>query len=222
MSASELASRIDHTLLRPEADKGMITQLCAEASTYHFAAVCLPPCYVRQAKDLLQDSGVKVATVIGFPLGYQYTDVKFFEAHKALMHGADELDVVMNLSAFKSGHYEEVESELGQLATLCDIKQATLKVIIETALLSPAEIIEACRLCADAGAGFVKTSTGFSSRGGSVEDVRLMRMHLPASVRIKAAGGIKTLEEALALIEAGADRIGCSASIQLMENGYKV
>ncbi|CAN5785661.1 deoxyribose-phosphate aldolase [soil metagenome] len=200
----------------------MIAKLCEEAGTFRFAAVCVPPCYVRQAKDLLQDSGVKVVTVIGFPLGYQQTDVKFFEAHKALMQGADELDVVMNLAAFKSGHYEEVESELGQLATLCDIKQALLKVIIETGLLSPQEIIAACGICADAGAAFVKTSTGFSSRGASVADVQLMRRHLPPAMQIKASGGIKTLEEAKALIEAGADRIGCSASIQLIQNGYKV
>jgi deoxyribose-phosphate aldolase len=197
----------------------MIKRLCEEADTYGFAAVCIPPCYVRLAKGYLQDSGVKVATVIGFPLGYQHADVKFFEAHNALKHGADEIDVVMNLSAFKSGHYDEVENELGQLSTLCAFNHAALKVIIETALLSAAEIIEACRICADAGADFVKTSTGFSSRGASVEDVRLMRQYLPPGVRIKASGGIKTLEAAQALIEAGADRIGCSASIQMLRNG---
>ena len=222
LSASGLASRIDHTLLKPEADKGMIKQLCREADTHGFAAVCVPPCYVRLAKDNLPDGGVKVATVIGFPLGYQYTDVKFFEAHKALMHGADEIDVVMNLSAFKSGHYDEVESELGQLATLCEFKDAILKVIIETALLSPAEIIRACGICADAGAAFVKTSTGFSSRGASVDDVLLMRRHLPAHIQIKASGGIRTLAAVRALIEAGADRIGTSSGIELIQNGYSV
>lgn len=201
---------------------GMIRRLCKEADTHRFAAVCVPPCYVRLARELLQGSSTKVATVIGFPLGYQHTDVKFFEAHKALKDGAKELDVVMNLSAFKSGHYDEVESELEQFAALCDFQQGVLKVIIETALLSEEEIREACQICADAGADFVKTSTGFSSRGATVEDVRLMRQHLPPEVRIKASGGIKTLEAALALIEAGADRIGCSSSIQLIQNGYKV
>jgi deoxyribose-phosphate aldolase len=218
--ASEVASRIDHTLLKPDVDKVMIKRLCEEADRYGFAAVCVPPCYVRQARDFLVESGVKVATVVGFPMGYQHTDVKFFEAHKALMHGAQEIDVVMNLTAFKSGHYDEVEGEVEQLSTLCEIKGAILKVIIETSLLTTAEIINACKICADAGATFVKTSTGFSGRGASVEDVLLMRQHLPLHIGIKASGGIRTMEEAIALIEAGANRIGCSSSIELMKNEH--
>lgn len=217
ITAAQVASRIDHTLLRPDADEGMIRRLCEEAAQHSFAAVCVPPCYVRLASGILEsEKKIKVATVVGFPLGYGLTDVKFFEAHKALTQGANEIDMVMNISAFKSGHYEEVENEIEQLATLCEFKGGKLKVIIETALLSEDEIIKACKLCANAGASYVKTSTGFSSRGASVHDVELMRQHLPEHVKIKAAGGIKTFDFAKSLIEAGADRIGCSASIDII------
>lgn len=154
---TNIASYIDHTLLRPDADERMIVSLCAEAEQYGFAAVCIPPCFVKLAMNNLNGNGIKIATVIGFPLGYQTAEVKFFEAHKALTTGAAEIDMVMNLAAFKSGHYAEVENEIGEMATLCHFKNAHLKVIIETALLSEAEIIMACQICAEAEADFVKT-----------------------------------------------------------------
>ncbi|WP_400193511.1 deoxyribose-phosphate aldolase [Hymenobacter sp. B81] len=211
-----LAPRIDHTLLKPEATQPHIEQLCAEARAAGFASVCVPPCYVTSAVNALYDSGVAVCTVVGFPLGYQLTKVKFFEAHQALADGATEIDVVMNVAAFKSGRLAEVEDELSQLAELCHFRGGLLKVIIETALLAPEEIVLACELCAEAGADFVKTSTGFASRGASVEDVQLMRRHLPAHIRIKAAGGIRTHAQALALVQAGADRLGASAGLALL------
>jgi deoxyribose-phosphate aldolase len=214
---TDLASRIDHTLLRPDATRSEIIQLCAEAARAQFATVCVPPCYVRFAADELQETGVQVCTVVGFPLGYQITKVKFFEAHQALTDGAKELDMVMNIAAFKSGRMEEVEEEIGQLAELCHFKNAILKVIIETALLSEDEIVMACRLCAAAGADFVKTSTGFASRGASLADIELMRRSLPSNIRIKAAGGIRTRVAALALLAAGADRLGSSNSLALLE-----
>ncbi|MCC3157686.1 deoxyribose-phosphate aldolase [Hymenobacter sp. 15J16-1T3B] len=216
LSTDNLAARIDHTLLKPEATRAQIVQLCAEARQAHFASACVPPCYVSVAANELYDSGVAVCTVVGFPLGYQLTKVKFFEAHQALSEGATEIDVVMNVAAFKSGRYEEVEDELGQLAELCHFRGGILKVIIETALLSEAEIRQACDLCAAAGADFVKTSTGFSTRGASVEDIQIMRDQLPAHIRIKASGGIRTHEQAVALVQAGADRLGASAGLALL------
>ncbi|WP_223815768.1 deoxyribose-phosphate aldolase [Adhaeribacter rhizoryzae] len=215
---SNIAPYIDHTLLRPDADERMIVSLCAEAEEFGFAAVCIPPCFVKLAKNTLNGHDIKIATVIGFPLGYQTAEVKFFEAHKALTTGAAEIDMVMNLAAFKSGHYAEVENEIGEMATLCHFKNAQLKVIIETALLTEEEIKKACEICTEAEADFVKTSTGFSSRGASVNDVKLMRKYLPDYIQIKASGGIRDLAFAKELIAAGADRIGTSVGIQLVKN----
>ena len=221
-TVNNIASYIDHTLLRPDADERMIVSLCAEAEKYAFAAVCIPPCFVKLAVKSLNSQNLKIATVIGFPFGYQTAEVKFFEAHKALTSGADEIDMVMNLAAFKSGHYEEVENEIGEMATLSHLKNGRLKVIIETALLSEEEIITACQLCTEAETDFVKTSTGFNGRGASVADVKLMRENLPESIRIKASGGIRELAFAKELIAAGADRIGTSSGIQLVKNERKL
>ena len=212
-----LAPYIDHTLLRPEATPAQIRQLCQEAAAQRFASVCVPPCYVRLATETLHGSGVPVCTVIGFPLGYSLAKVKFFEAHLALADGATELDMVLNVGALKAGKLAEVEEEIGQLAELCHFRGAIVKVIIETALLTDEEIVTACRLCAEAGADFVKTSTGFASRGASVADIELMRQSLPDSIRIKAAGGIRTRAAALALVAAGADRLGSSNSLALLQ-----
>jgi deoxyribose-phosphate aldolase len=212
-----LAPFIDHTLLRPDTTQDQIHLLCEEAKTYNFAAVCVPPCYVKSAKEILADSDVKIATVIGFPLGYSLTDVKFFETHKALAHGASEIDMVINVAAFKSGHYHEVQEETEQLSTLCHFKGAELKVIVETALLTTEELVKICEICADANVDYVKTSTGFSSRGASLDDIRVMRATLPDGIKIKASGGIKTREFALELVAAGANRLGTSSGIALMK-----
>ncbi len=214
--AESLAPYIDHTVLKPDTTNAMVEQLCNEAAHHSFAAVCVPPCFVKQAVAALQDTGVQVATVVGFPLGYQLAKVKFFEAHQALTEGATEIDVVMNLAAFKSGKHEEVLSELSELSTLCHFKESILKVIIETALLSSDEIVQACLICAEAEADYVKTSTGFASGGATVEDVLLMRATLPDHIKIKASGGIKTKEAALALVKAGANRIGTSSGVSLL------
>lgn len=219
MSGEEIASYIDHTLLRPDATEEQVMQLCDEARSYGFAAVCVPPCYVQQSVERLgPGSLVKVATVVGFPLGYQHPKVKFLETHQAIADGATEIDVVVNISAFKSGKYAEVENELSDMAKFCHLKEAELKVIIETALLSKEEIEKACAICAAAEVDFVKTSTGFASGGARVEDIQLMRRVLPNHIKIKASGGIKTYADARALIEAGADRLGCSASIQIVKH----
>ncbi|AII52619.1 deoxyribose-phosphate aldolase [Hymenobacter sp. APR13] len=213
-----LAPYIDHTLLRPDATPAQIRQLCQEAVAQQFASVCVPPCYVRLATEALHGSGVPVCTVIGFPLGYALAKVKFFEAHLALADGATELDMVINVGALKAGELAEVEEEIGQLVELCHFRGAILKVIIETALLTEEEIVTACRLCAEAGADFVKTSTGFASRGASVADIELMRQSLPDTIRIKASGGIRARAFALALVAAGADRLGSSNSLALLDD----
>lgn len=214
--AGNLASYIDHTILKPDATEAQVLQLCDEARNYSFAAICIPPCYVQVAADRLKGTDVEVATVVGFPLGYQHHKVKFLETHQAIADGATEIDVVINVSAFKSGKYSEVENELSELAKFCHLKEAELKVIIETALLTDDEIVKACELCANAGVDYVKTSTGFAAAGATVAHVKLMRRVLPAHIKIKAAGGIRTFEDAQALIKAGADRLGCSASIQIV------
>ncbi|WP_162427679.1 deoxyribose-phosphate aldolase [Pontibacter pudoricolor] len=216
--AGNLASYIDHTILKPDATEAQVLQVCDEARNYSFAAVCIPPCYVAASKERLADSGVKVATVVGFPLGYNHPKVKFLETHQAIADGADEIDVVINISAFKSGKFSEVENELSELAKYCHLKEAELKVIIETALLTEDEIVKACELCVNAGVDYVKTSTGFAAKGATVEHIELMRRVLPAHIKIKAAGGIRTFEDAQALIKAGADRLGCSASIQIVSH----
>ena len=213
-----LAAHIDHTLLRPDATEAQIIQLCDEAAAHGFATVCVPPCYVALATAKLAETSVGICTVIGFPLGYSSASVKFKEAEVALYDGATELDMVINISALKSGKTDAIQAEILDLADLCHVHQSLLKVIIETALLTEVEIELACRLCVGGEADFVKTSTGFASRGASVADVELMRRSLPAGVRIKAAGGIRTREAALALLAAGADRIGSSNSLALIDS----
>ena len=213
-----LAAHIDHTLLRPDATEAQIIQLCDEAAAHGFATVCVPPCYVALATAKLAETSVGICTVIGFPLGYSTASVKFKEAEVALYDGATELDMVINISALKSGKTDAIQAEILDLADLCHVHQSLLKVIIETALLTEVEIELACRLCVGGEADFVKTSTGYASRGASVADVELMRRSLPAGVRIKAAGGIRTREAALALLAAGADRIGSSNSVALIDS----
>ena len=217
MPPPHLAATLDHTLLRPDCTEAQLVQLCQEARTHGFASACVPPCYVPLAARELSGSGVAVCTVIGFPLGYNSPRVKFREAEIALGEGATELDVVLNISALKSGQYEAVRAELEDLADLAEVHDALLKVIIETALLTDEEIETAARLCAEAGAHFVKTSTGFASRGASVADVALLRRVLPEHVRIKASGGIRTRAQALALLAAGASRLGTSNSLAILQ-----
>ncbi|MGI4834094.1 MAG: deoxyribose-phosphate aldolase [Janthinobacterium lividum] len=215
--ADTLAATLDHTLLRLDCTEAQIVQLCQEARAHGFASACVPPCYVPVAARELSGSGVAVCTVIGFPLGYNSPRVKFREAEIALAEGATELDVVLNISALKSGSLDAVRAEIEDIVDLAEVNDALLKVIIETALLTEAEMETAARLCAEAGAQFVKTSTGFASRGASVADVELLRRVLPGHVRIKASGGIRTRAQALALLAAGADRLGTSNSLAIIE-----
>ncbi|BAU27185.1 deoxyribose-phosphate aldolase [Aneurinibacillus soli] len=212
----ELALYIDHTLLAPEASAAQIDRLCQEAREHGFYAVCINPYWVRRAKQELVGSNVKVATVIGFPLGAAVTEVKAFEAAKAVEDGADELDMVLNIGALKSGEDEEVRRDIA--AVVAAAASRPVKVIIETGLLTEAEKVQACRLSEEAGAQFVKTSTGFGPGGATVEDVALMRRTVGDTVSVKASGGVRTYEAAKAMIRAGADRIGTSSGIAIVSS----
>lgn len=212
----------DHTLLKPDASQDQIMRILAEASAYDFASVCVNGCYVSAAAEYLQNTHVKVACVVGFPLGAQTIDAKAGEARIAIADGAEELDMVMNIGAAKDGRWDYVRREIRTLAQICHRSadgQGTvlLKVILETCLLTDQEIRLACQMARKAGADFVKTSTGFSSGGADPRHIRLMREAVGGDVQIKASGGIRTLKDARAMIDAGADRLGCSASVQIME-----
>jgi deoxyribose-phosphate aldolase len=212
----DIASKIDHTLLRPDCSAEDIVGLCKEAMDYHFFSVCVPPYHTKTAFDFLNGSDVKICTVVGFPLGYQTSSVKLFETEEAIKAGASEIDMVMNISAFKSGDISLVAEEIKEVADLVHFNGAIVKVIIETAYLSSDEIKLICDICTDARVDFVKTSTGFASRGASVEDVKLMRSCLPEHIKIKASGGIKTWEDAVKMIEAGAERLGTSSGLKIL------
>lgn len=210
-----LAKYIDHTLLKPQAAREDIEKLCREARQYGFFSVCVNPYWVSFCKDQLKGSDVKVCTVIGFPLGANTTEAKVFEAKDALKNGADELDMVINLGAVKSEDWDAVLQDIK--AVRAAGKDFTLKVIIETSVLTQEEKIKACELCAQAGADFVKTSTGFTGGGATAEDVRLMRAHVPANMQVKASGGVRTREDFDAMTAAGATRIGASAGVKIIE-----
>lgn len=206
----ELAQRIEHTLLKPEATVKDIMRLCDEAQKYHLYAVCVNPCYVPLAKHLLQGTEVKVVTVVGFPLGATFSSVKALEAKTAMEEHADEIDMVMNVSAFKTGDYAAVTEDIRRVVEAA--APCPVKVIIEAAYLTPREKRTACRIIADGGAKFVKTSTGFGKGGATVEDVKLLDEEAGKyGLKVKAAGGIRDAETAKAMVEAGADRIGTSA-----------
>jgi deoxyribose-phosphate aldolase len=211
-----LASKIDHTLLKADTSEKEVKKLCAEAKEHGFAAVCVPPYFVRKCKLWLSGTNVKVATVAGFPLGYAHTPAKVEEARRAIDEGADEVDMVINIIALKAGDWNYLKNELTSAATIVQLRGGKLKVILETGLLTNEEIISACKLCSQMNVDFVKTSTGFIQPGATVEAVKLLRANLPKTIKIKASGGIRTKEFALQLIEAGADRLGCSASVSIV------
>ncbi|MFN8357250.1 MAG: deoxyribose-phosphate aldolase [Spirosomataceae bacterium] len=213
-----IASYIDHTNLKPTASETDIRQLCAEAWEHQFKAVCVAPSYASYAKNWLEGSSIALCTVIGFPLGYHTETVKLKEAEQSLHDGATELDMVINISRFKSMAYLSVAHEITQLCELVHQGGALLKVIIETAYLDSFEIRTACEICVDAQVDFVKTSTGFAPKGAEVETVKLIRSLLPSTMQVKASGGIKTYEQAIAFIEAGATRLGTSSGVELVSN----
>lgn len=214
-----LAGMIDHTLLKPDATADKIAQLCFEARKYHFASVCVNPTNVKLCADLLSNSDVKVCTVIGFPLGATSTEVKVFETKNALENGATEIDMVINIGALKAGDSELVARDIREVVAATHEAGALIKVIIEAALLTDDEKVIACLLAKEAGADFVKTSTGFSSGGATVHDVALMRRSVGPDLGVKAAGGIHTHKEAEQMIAAGATRLGASAGVKIIQAG---
>lgn len=207
---------IDHTLLKPEANDIAVQQACLDAKKYGFKAVCIHPVWVSYASDLLSDSAVKTCTVIGFPLGANSTVIKAEEARQAVKDGATEVDMVINIGALKSEDYSLVHDDIKAVVNAVGEK-ALVKVIIETSLLEKNEKVRACEIAKRAGADFVKTSTGFSTGGATVEDIKLMRAAVGPDMGVKASGGVRTYEDALAMIEAGATRIGTSNGIALVE-----
>jgi deoxyribose-phosphate aldolase len=213
----QLNSYIDHTVLKPTTLLSDVEKLCQEAVEHQFAAVCVPPLFVKKAKELTTGSSVKVATVIGFPFGYSAVEAKIAEILLAIVDGADELDMVINIAALKNNDWQYLANEITHVMSIITAKNKVLKVIIESGILTDEEIIKCCDIYGVAGIHFMKTSTGYAEKGATVAAVTLMRKHLADAIQIKASGGIKTKEFAVQLIEAGATRIGASASLELVK-----
>lgn len=212
----QLNHLIDHTLLKPTTLVSEINQLCEEALRFQFAAVCVPPPFVKIAHEQVAGSNVKVATVIGFPFGYSAVEAKIAESVLAMVDGTDELDVVASILAIKNHDWTYLANEINHLLPVIRSKNKVIKVIIESGVLTEQEILICCDIYGAAGIDFLKTSTGYAEKGASEETIRLFRQHLPASVKIKASGGIRNYEQAQKMVLAGADRLGCSASVAIV------
>ncbi len=217
-----IAQYIDHTLLKPTSTLSEIEKLCKEAIEYNFAAVCVPPLYVKKTREFLAGTEIKLATVIGFPFGYSAIEAKVAEIILAIVDGADELDMVVNISAIKNGDWEFIANEINTILPIVNSREKELKVIIESGMLTDDEIIKCCDIYGVAGVDYVKTSTGYAEKGASIHAVQLIRAHLADNVKIKASGGIKSYSFAKELLNAGANRLGCSSSIKIVEESQLV
>ena len=215
MDKKQLAKMIDHTILKPDATKEEVIKICEEAKKYNFASVCINPSRIKLAKDILDGSEVKICTVIGFPLGATSTESKRFETEQAIKDGATEVDMVINIGSLKDKDYDYVYNDIRAVVEVAKNKALT-KVIIETCLLNDDEKVIACNLAKKAGADFVKTSTGFSTKGATAEDIKLMRETVGENIGVKASGGVRTYDQAMEMINNGANRIGASASIAII------
>jgi deoxyribose-phosphate aldolase len=211
---------IDHTLLKPDATTADIIKLCEEARAYQFYAVCINSSHIALAREELTDSDVKIAAVVGFPLGACSTETKVYETDYSCTYGADEIDMVLHIGALKEKRYDYVKNDIAAVVSVAQKYNAVVKVILETNLLTKEEIVRACELALETGADFVKTSTGFSGGGATVEGVKLMKDTVGSAMKVKASGGIKSYDTAVSMIEAGADRLGASASVDIV-NLYK-
>lgn len=212
----KLNQYIDHTILKPTTLVSDIEKLCAEAKQYGFAAVCVPPNFVKKAKDLTTGTPVKVATVVGFPFGYSAVESKIAEILLAIVDGVDELDVVINISAIKNNDWLYLANEINHIMPIVRSKNKVIKIIIESGILTDEEIIKCCEIYGIAGIDYLKTSTGYAEKGATVEAVKLFRLHLPNHIQIKASGGIRDYAFAKELVDAGATRLGCSAGVAIV------
>lgn len=212
----KIANFVDHTLLKPDLTLHDVTRLCNEAKQYQFKAVCIPPYYVRAAKRQLEGSDVSIATVIGFPLGYSSLPSKIDEIRRAIEQGADEFDTVINICAVKDRDWNYIKNEINSLCMAAQLRGKKIKMILETGLLEEFELLKLCEICNGAKVNYVKNATGFNAMGASVETIQFLRANLDKTIKVKAAGGIRTPEFARSLIEAGADRLGSSSSINLL------
>ncbi|MEO6681753.1 MAG: deoxyribose-phosphate aldolase [Ginsengibacter sp.] len=217
-----ISKYIDHTLLKSTATLSEIEKLCKEAAEYQFAAVCVPPLYVKKSREFLEGTDVKIATVIGFPLGYSAIEAKVAEIVLAMVDGVDELDFVVNISAIKNGDWEFIANEINTVMPIIKSKEKEIKVIIESGMLTDEEIIKCCDIYGVAGVDYIKTSTGFAEKGASIHAVQLIRTHLADNIKIKASGGIRSFSFAKELLNAGANRLGCSSSIKIVEESLQV
>ncbi len=211
MTDREILAHVDHTLLTATVTRDEITRLCHEAVEYNTAAVCIPPCYVKFAREWFPS--LNICTVVGFPLGYSQTEAKCLETAEALKDGANEIDMVISLTDLKNGDFNDIQSEIKSLKTLCGDR--ILKVIVETCYLDEREKIKMCEIVTNAGADYIKTSTGFGAAGAAIEDIRLFKRHIGENVKIKAAGGIRTREQLELFLSEGCDRIGASGAVKL-------
>ncbi|MCR9286000.1 MAG: deoxyribose-phosphate aldolase [Bacteroidetes bacterium] len=212
-----LTKFIDHTILKPNCTKADIERICEEADLYQFPTVCIPPFFVKDAANILEDKLVKVGTVIGFPMGYSTTAAKVEEIKRSINDGADEVDVVVNVCAIKSEQWNYVRNDIDSATRAVHLKGKVIKIILETCLLTASEIKRVCDFCTEIGVDYVKTSTGFNGEGATNETVAYLKSLLPSNIKIKASGGIKSQNQAIELIEAGANRLGCSSSLQIVE-----
>ena len=213
----QLADKIDHTILKPDCTLDNVKSVCEEAKSHRFYSVCVPPFYVKDAVQYLEGSQVKVATVIGFPMGYATTPAKVEEIKRATDEGADEVDAVVNICAVKSANWNYVRNDIESMTRIAHMRGKVIKVILETGMMTPEELERLCKICTESEVDFVKTSTGILAAGADVDTVRWLRAHLPPTIKIKASGGVRSHQDAVKLVEAGADRLGSSASVQLIK-----
>ena len=212
----QLADKIDHTILKPDCTLDEIKSVCEEARRHGFHSVCVPPFYVKEAAQLLEDAPVLVCTVVGFPMGYATTPAKVEEIKRAIDDGADEVDAVVNICAVKSQNWNYVRNDIDSMTRIAHLRGKQVKIILETGIMTQEELEQLCKICVESEADFVKTSTGFLAAGASVETVSWLRANLPKTMKIKASGGIRSREDAEQLIQAGADRLGSSASVKII------
>jgi len=213
----ELSAMIDHTILKPNCSAEEVKTLCQEAIENSFAAVCIPPYFASDAARMLQDHPVKVATVIGFPMGYSSTPAKVEEVKRAIDDGVDELDVVINICAVKNGNWAYVKNDINSVTTATHLKGKVVKVILETGMLNETELEQLCNICLEIGVDYVKTSTGYNGKGATIKAVKFLQSKLQNKIKIKASGGIDNHKKATDLIMAGANRLGCSKSLKILQ-----